>query len=62
MIRSAVATVESVTVSSHGAQEAQVSVYDPTTGFATSRKAINLIELTGEIFVGERVLINTVAV
>ncbi len=62
MIRSVVATVESILVSSPGAQEARVSVYDPATGLATSRKAINLVELTGEISIGERVLINTVAV
>ncbi len=62
MIRSVVATVESLTVLSPGAQEARVSVCDPATGFTTSRKAINLVELTGEISIGERVLINTVAV
>lgn len=63
MMRRMAGIVESITAERQGAQELLVRVDTPTvTGGADLRPALNLTTLTGRIAVGERVLLNTVAV
>lgn len=63
MLRRIAGVVESITAERLGAQELLVRVPTPTANEVSAlRPALNLTTLTGRIAVGERVLLNTVAV
>jgi hypothetical protein len=63
MLRRIAGVVESITAERPGAQELQVRVDTPADSAQSAmRPALNLTTLTGRIAVGERVLLNTVAV
>lgn len=63
MLRRMAGIVETITLERPGAQELLVRVDTPTSGEGSGlRPALNLTMLTGRIAVGERVLLNTVAV
>lgn len=62
MIHRTVATIDSIVLEREGAQEIIVSVVENQGGISGKRNALNLIELTGRVSVGDSVLLNTIAV